>query len=103
MEDWVRTNARTTVVVGAGLALAVATFGVAVSALTGGGPGHAREAARTISRRPAPRIAVPTGLAKRRVGGPLLARRGILVSYGRGRARPLPTVPASAYVIANAG
>jgi D-alanyl-D-alanine carboxypeptidase (penicillin-binding protein 5/6) len=98
----VRANAKTTAVLGAGVALALATAGLGVSALIGGGPGRAREAAKTVSRSPAPRVVVPTGLAKRQVGGSLLARRGIVVRYRPGSRRSLPRVPASAYVIANA-
>ena len=53
---------------------------------------------------PAPLAPLPDGLAWQwTVGGPQLAARGIIVHYpARGRRR-LPRVPASAYVIADAG
>ncbi len=44
-----------------------------------------------------------SGTARREVGGPRLASRGIVVSYPSRRARRLPVVPAAAYLIANAG
>ena len=37
------------------------------------------------------------------VGGPQLAGRGVVVNYPAGHATPLPAVPASAYVVADAG
>jgi len=45
----------------------------------------------------------PGSRAARGIGGPLMASRGIVVSQPAGHARPLPGVPASAWVIANAG
>jgi D-alanyl-D-alanine carboxypeptidase (penicillin-binding protein 5/6) len=49
-------------------------------------------------------IAVPQAgsSAARAIGGPLMASGGIVVNQPAGRARPLPSVPASAWVIANA-
>ena len=44
----------------------------------------------------------PSRLVKRDVGGPQLASRGIVVNYPAPRARRLPAIPASAYVIADA-
>jgi D-alanyl-D-alanine carboxypeptidase (penicillin-binding protein 5/6) len=41
-------------------------------------------------------------LAARTVGGPLMASRGIVVAQPTGHARPLPSIPASGWVIANA-
>ncbi|HEX9065808.1 MAG TPA: serine hydrolase [Streptosporangiaceae bacterium] len=53
--------------------------------------------------RAAGRTGGPARPARDQVGGPLLASRGIVVREpGRG-GRPLPKVPASAYVIADAG
>jgi D-alanyl-D-alanine carboxypeptidase (penicillin-binding protein 5/6) len=40
---------------------------------------------------------------KTRVGGPLMARTGVVVSYPAHGARKLPRIPASAFVIADAG
>src|SRR5215831_6378546 len=37
------------------------------------------------------------------VGGPQLAGTGVVVNYPAARARPLPNVKASAYVVADAG
>lgn len=45
---------------------------------------------------------IPPPVPKNEVGGPDLASHGIVV-HDPPRGRPLPTVPASAYVIANAG
>ncbi|MGN6795833.1 MAG: D-alanyl-D-alanine carboxypeptidase family protein [Streptosporangiaceae bacterium] len=45
----------------------------------------------------------PEPVPDNQVGGPQLASRGIVVTYPRGGRRRLPAVPASAYVIANAG
>jgi D-alanyl-D-alanine carboxypeptidase (penicillin-binding protein 5/6) len=41
-------------------------------------------------------------LAARMIGGPLMASTGVVVAQPAGRARPLPNIPASAWVIANA-
>ncbi len=57
-------------------------------------PAQARTPARTM-RHPEP---VPGN----QVGGPLLASRGIVVRYPARGTRPLPHVPASAYLIADA-
>jgi D-alanyl-D-alanine carboxypeptidase (penicillin-binding protein 5/6) len=40
--------------------------------------------------------------ARQRVGGPLMASQGVVVQYPPRHSAPLPRVPASAYVIANA-
>ena len=59
---------------------------------------------KAAARQPGPRRGRPGSarprLARREIGGPRLASRGIVVAR---RAMPLPAVPASAYVIANAG
>src|SRR5215813_3257670 len=50
--------------------------------------------------------ALPAGAAARgrgTVGGPRLASHGVVVNYPAARARPLPNVKASAYVLADAG
>jgi D-alanyl-D-alanine carboxypeptidase (penicillin-binding protein 5/6) len=50
--------------------------------------------------------ALPAGAAARgrgTVGGPGLASHGVVVNYPAARARPLPNVKASAYVLADAG
>jgi D-alanyl-D-alanine carboxypeptidase (penicillin-binding protein 5/6) len=54
-------------------------------------------ATAAVPTRPAPHR-----LVKRDIGGPQLASRGIVVNYPSPRARRLPAVPASAYVIADA-
>src|SRR5690242_18826197 len=55
-------------------------------------PSHTRSAAPS----PTP----PSGNAK--IGGPLMASGGVVVGYPAHGARPLPHVPAAAYVIADA-
>lgn len=45
----------------------------------------------------------PGSRAARRIGGPLMASRGVVVHEPADGARPLPDIPASAWVIANAG
>jgi D-alanyl-D-alanine carboxypeptidase (penicillin-binding protein 5/6) len=45
---------------------------------------------------------LPGSRAARRIGGPLMASRGVVVHEPAGDARPLPDIPASAWVIANA-
>jgi len=50
--------------------------------------------------------ALPAGAAARgrqTIGGPQLAGHGVIVNYPSAKARPLPNVKASAYVIADAG
>ncbi len=44
----------------------------------------------------------PGGLAARRIGGPLMASSGIVVNEPSDDPRPVPDIPASAWVIANA-
>ncbi len=82
--------------------LAAALTGVAVAATMASlavAPASAEQASQGTARagvhaRPLPR---------RDVGGSRLAGRGIIVSYPPRHATPLPSVPASAYVIADAG
>ena len=62
-------------------------------------PGRKVAARRPAPRRGRPGPARPQPLVRREIGGPRLASRGIVVAS---RAMPLPAVPASAYVIANA-
>jgi serine-type D-Ala-D-Ala carboxypeptidase (penicillin-binding protein 5/6) len=75
--------------------------GCCLRAVRPDGRGHPRvQRRRARGRGPAIAWAAPPSrLARREVGGRLLARSGIVVA---GHARPLPAVPASAYVIANA-
>jgi D-alanyl-D-alanine carboxypeptidase (penicillin-binding protein 5/6) len=49
------------------------------------------------------RTAPPSAAARLVVGGPQLASSGVVVNYPSGKPRHLPKVPASAYVIADAG
>ncbi len=104
----------------AGIVTAAATVGLAIaSSATMPGPSVAPAAARALSAaaRPAAgagragpgapaarhRAAVtPGGIPLPDVGGRRMAGHGIVVSYPPGRAVPLPAVPASAYVIADA-
>jgi serine-type D-Ala-D-Ala carboxypeptidase (penicillin-binding protein 5/6) len=69
----------------------------------------ARASARPSTRAKAPTDSVAgararsqSRLVKQEVGGPELASPGVVVHYPAGRAIPLPQVPASAYVIADA-
>jgi len=61
---------------------------------------HAAGHPRAPGKAYAPARARVARIPRRDVGGPRLAARGIVVAPG---AMPLPAVPASAYVIANAG
>ena len=80
-----RTAATTRTAAAARTAATTRTAGTAAAARAAGGAG-----------RPAPPSASE-------VGGALMARRGVVVHYQRRGLRPLPRVPASAYVIADAG
>jgi len=90
-----------------GLRLAVAVAALLVAATGPAGAAGAAETARaTAAARAAPaagavRPAQPVQPAD--VGGMALASHGIVVNYPAAGALPLPKVPASAYVIANAG
>jgi D-alanyl-D-alanine carboxypeptidase (penicillin-binding protein 5/6) len=69
----------------------VSAAAVACTAAAAAGPaGHGRGGPRPPS-------------AARAIGGPLLARRGTVVRYLAGHGLPLPAIPASAYLVANAG
>jgi serine-type D-Ala-D-Ala carboxypeptidase (penicillin-binding protein 5/6) len=111
-----RTRARSLAALAAGTALTalacpVATAGPAagpatVIRLTGStrttGAAHAPgsvQAAAAAQPVTAPR---PGSRAARRVGGPLMASRGEVVHEPARGARPLPSIPASAWVVANA-
>ena len=84
----------------------------AAPAVRNAGPGRGRAGAagrgQDRGARPAARGRGPRGhrprcpLVKQDVGGTDLASRGIVVHYPAAGATPLPSVPASAYVIANA-
>ncbi len=63
----------------------------------------ARTAGTAAAARPAGGAGRPAPPNASEVGGALLARRGVVVHYQRRGLRPLPRVPASAYVIADAG
>ena len=82
------------------------TGALAVLALTTAPAALAASPKPTVSPRPATSLgptSEPTSAAARRaVGGPKLASGGIVVNYPAG-APKLPAVPASAYVIADAG
>jgi D-alanyl-D-alanine carboxypeptidase (penicillin-binding protein 5/6) len=84
------------------VALVMQAAGAPQAARTGpaarGGPdGRSRPAARSAAARHRARSWQLT------VGGPALASRGIVVHYPARGARRLPRVPASAYVVADAG
>src|SRR5262249_54952180 len=74
------------------MAIGVVTAGVAGPAAT---PAAQAAPAATGSR--------PGALSADEIGGALLARRGVVVRDPRHKLGPLPQVPASAYVIADAG
>ncbi len=70
--------------------------------------GHAPAAARTRATRAAAARTTTTearagAAATATIGGPLMASRGVVVDYPDARARRVPAVPASSWVIANAG
>src|SRR5215469_3814381 len=95
----------TAVAVAAAAGAAVAT----APAWTSGARPEATTAARTHraasgSRpfRPAPLIPALGSPAAQVVGGPLMASTGIVVDPSAGAGLPVPDVPASAWVIANA-
>ena len=91
-----RRNARNRTVTGLVMAASCVTAG---SAAPRPAVATSTTAASTVSR--------PGSLDMDEVGGALLARHGVVVRYPRPAAkhavRPLPRVPASAYVIADAG
>lgn len=76
---------------------AVSAIGTLAS-LTAPGASAARKPSHTRSATPSP--ARPSANAT--IGGPLMARTGVVVNYPARGAEPLPQVPASAYVIADA-
>jgi serine-type D-Ala-D-Ala carboxypeptidase (penicillin-binding protein 5/6) len=87
--------------------IASATLGTAMAA-TGSATAQATAKATAAQSRSANREAASTVLHRPpvpgdEVGGPLLARHGIVVQYPGPGAPHLPDVPASAYVIADAG
>jgi serine-type D-Ala-D-Ala carboxypeptidase (penicillin-binding protein 5/6) len=53
--------------------------------------------------RPAKKSSSATASARSEIGGPLMASNGVVVHYPAYGARMLPDIPASAYVIADAG
>jgi D-alanyl-D-alanine carboxypeptidase (penicillin-binding protein 5/6) len=108
-------RAATAIAVGAALAtLAIPTLASAGSTPATRASGHgATPATRPSSHGASPATpasaatgspAVPAAgsLAARVTGGPLMASQGVVVSQSGQRAMPLPDVPASAWVIANA-
>jgi D-alanyl-D-alanine carboxypeptidase (penicillin-binding protein 5/6) len=60
-------------------------------------PSHTKS---SHTKSPAPSPTPPPANAK--IGGPLMASNGVVVNYPANGAQPLPQVPASAYVIADA-
>jgi D-alanyl-D-alanine carboxypeptidase (penicillin-binding protein 5/6) len=84
-------------------AVAASTVAATVIAGTPGVRPKAAAAARPGRPfRPSPSIPAPGSPAARVVGGPLMASTGIVVDPSPGASLPLPSVPASAFVIANA-
>ncbi len=93
------------VVVAAGAGVVAATVPIGTSGVRP----EATKAARTHSAardhpqtRPVPSMPAPGSSAAQVVGGPLMASTGIVVDPPAGVAPALPSVPASAWVIANA-
>jgi serine-type D-Ala-D-Ala carboxypeptidase (penicillin-binding protein 5/6) len=88
-------------------AVAVAAAAGAITAATApsaGRPPDAAHRSRARLARPTPAPVPALGSASAQVvGGPLMASPGIVVNEPAQGAVPLPTVPASAWVIANAG
>jgi serine-type D-Ala-D-Ala carboxypeptidase (penicillin-binding protein 5/6) len=91
----------------------VAAGGGAVAAAAPGATSGVRPAATTAAHagrtardshpfRPSPSIPAPGSPAAQVVGGPLMASTGIVVDKPGDATLPLPSVPASAWVIANA-
>src|SRR6266567_4843323 len=111
-KDLMQTSTRSAALVASAVvtsaAIAIATA-AAVSTRTAGTAAAARTAAttRTAGTAAAARTAGGAGRpappSASEVGGALMARRGVVVHYQRRGLRPLPRVPASAYVIADAG
>src|SRR5215469_16537332 len=64
-------------------------------------PAHAASAGRAADTTQPASPPSPGSRAARRIGGPLMASRGVVVNEPAG-ARPLPQIPSSAWVIANA-
>src|SRR6266516_6395498 len=92
----------------AAAALCAAVAAVTVLSGTGlnGAPLTGTAQASTAPTSAAPASTAPTGPAGAQpvpVGGPQLAGRGVIVNYPAHGGRRLPHVPASAYVIADAG
>jgi D-alanyl-D-alanine carboxypeptidase (penicillin-binding protein 5/6) len=70
------------------------------------GPGASAAATRPLAAAsgPAPAaVPAPGSIAARRVGGPLMASRGVVVANPARGGLTLPKVPASAWLVANAG
>jgi D-alanyl-D-alanine carboxypeptidase (penicillin-binding protein 5/6) len=56
-----------------------------------------------LAAAPYPAAAARTPAAHAAIGGPLMASHGVVVNYPDARARRVPSIPASSWVIANAG
>ncbi len=101
-----RLGARPATAIAAGAALAALALPTAGAlSAQAAGPGQAASSGHAAGHgRAAGTIAVPQAgsAVARAIGGPLMAGRGIVVNQSARRARPLPSVPASAWVIANA-
>jgi D-alanyl-D-alanine carboxypeptidase (penicillin-binding protein 5/6) len=89
-----RDAARPATVIAVGLVLAALALPAAATA--------ASTAAKRATGATAPSVPKLGSRAARDVGGPQLARRGVVVHQPAGHARALPNIPASAWVIANA-
>ena len=102
------TRSRTLVAAAAVTSAATAAMAAATSGAAGAAPIRG-SAALTGARhtpaayRTAGTVSHPAPVPKNEVGGPLLASRGIVVHLPPRGARRLPPVPASAYLIADAG
>jgi serine-type D-Ala-D-Ala carboxypeptidase (penicillin-binding protein 5/6) len=90
----------------AGIAAVASAIGLAVASALTTAPSRSATAGDSLAGSHAGTVRVasqPHPLTKDEIGGPLLARHGIVVHYPAASSRPLPKVPASAYVIADAG
>ncbi|MDR2984490.1 MAG: D-alanyl-D-alanine carboxypeptidase [Nocardiopsaceae bacterium] len=101
-----QTSSRSTTLVVTAVVTASATAGMIIAAsLPAEAATMARQAAsqRTTASSGVARIVDdPEPVPRNKVGGPQLASHGIVMHYSSGRGPALPSVPASAYVIANA-
>jgi D-alanyl-D-alanine carboxypeptidase (penicillin-binding protein 5/6) len=101
-----QTSSRSMTLVVTAVVTASATSGMVIAASLPAQAGTtARQAASqqaTAARGMARIVSDPEPVPRNKVGGPQLASHGIVMHYASGGGPPLPSVPASAYVIANA-